>query len=78
MSLNPENSVDNTLEKYVALDSKFTPDMKAGILSEEKKTNKGTESFHAHFFTSHQISFIFIYILKNVIATTYVKPRIKP
>ena len=77
-ALTPENIVDNTLENYVTLDSKFTLDMEAGILSEEKKTYKGRESFHTHFFTSYPISFIFIYILKNVIATTYVKPRFKP
>ena len=62
MPLNPENIVDNTLENYLALDSKFTPDMEAGILSEEKKTNKGTESFNAHFYTSHPIiSYLFTF-----------------
>ena len=47
----------------MTFDSKFTPDMWAGIPSEEKRTNNGTESFHAHFneqfYTSHSTFFIF-------------------
>ena len=42
----------------MAFDSKFSPDMWAGIPSEEKRTYDGTESFHAHFneqfYASHQ------------------------
>ena len=34
---------DNLLENYVTFDSKFSPDMWAGIPSEEKKTNNDTE-----------------------------------
>ena len=40
---------DYLLENYVPFDSKFTPDMWAGIPSDKKRTNNGTESFHAHF-----------------------------
>ena len=39
---------DYLLENYVTFDSKFTPDMWASNPSEEKRTNNGTESFHAH------------------------------
>ena len=38
------------LENYVTSDSTFTPDIWAGIPSEEKRlTNNSTESFHPHF-----------------------------
>ena len=40
---------DYLLENFVTFHSKFTPDMWAGIPSEENRTNNGTESFHAHF-----------------------------
>ena len=63
----------------MTFDSKFTPDMWAGILSEKKRTNNYTESFHAHineqFYTSHPTIFIYIDILKKVQATTNVKLR---
>ena len=47
----------------MTFDSKFTHDMWADISSEEKRTNNGTESFHAHFngqfYASHPTIFIF-------------------
>ena len=53
---------DFLLENYVTFDSKFTPDMWAGIPSEEKRTDNGTESFHAQFneqfYASHPTIFI--------------------
>ena len=33
----------------MTFDSKFNPDMWAGISIEEKRTNNGTELFQAHF-----------------------------
>ena len=54
---------DYLLENYVTFDSKFTPDMRAGIPAEEKRTNNGTESLHTHFneqfYASHPTIFIF-------------------
>ena len=54
---------DYLLENYVIFGSKFTLDICAVIPSEEKRTNNGTELFHAHFneqfYTSHPTIFIF-------------------
>ena len=63
------------LENYVTLDSKFTPDMWAGIPSEEKTTNNGTE-FHSHFneqfYTSHTTIFIFNELYLAVMTFNYI------
>ena len=40
---------DYLLENYVTFDSKFNRYMWAGISLDEKRTNNGTESFHAQF-----------------------------
>ena len=54
---------DYLLENFVTFDSKFYPDMWAGIPLEEKRTNSYTESFHAHFnaqfYKPHPTIFIF-------------------
>ena len=74
-----EKFADYLVENYVAGDSKFPPEMWAGVPSDEKRTNNGTESFHAHFngqfYSAHPTIFVFIDILKKVQATTYVRLR---
>ena len=61
---------DYLQENYAIFDSKFTPNKWAGITSEEKRTNNGIESFHAHFdeqfYASHPAILIFneLYLAK--------------
>jgi len=47
--------------------------------SEDKQTNNGTESFHAHFneqfYSAHPTIFIFTDVLRKVQAATYIKMR---
>ena len=53
---------DFLFDKYVIFESKFTPNMWAGIPSEDKRTNNSKESFHAHYneqyYASHPTIFI--------------------
>jgi hypothetical protein len=67
------------VENYVTVDSKFPPEMWACEPSEDKWTNNGTESFHAHFneqfYSAHPTIFIFIDVLQKVQAATYIKMR---
>ena len=66
---------DYLLENYVTFDSKFTPDMWAGIPSEENRNNNGTESFHTHIneqiYASHPTIFIFNELYLAVPTFTY-------
>ena len=68
-SQNSQKFADHFVNNYVTSESKFPPDMWAGIPSEDKRTNNGTESFHTHsneqFYTSHPAVFIVTDILKK-------------
>jgi hypothetical protein len=70
---------DYLVENYVTVDSKFPPEMWACEPSEDKRTNNGTESFHAHFneqfYSAHPTIFIFTDVLRKVQTATYIKMR---
>ena len=71
---NCNNFADYLLESYVTFDSKFTPDMWAGIPTKEKRTNNGTELFRAHFkepFYTHSQPTIFIFNELYLAVTTF-------
>ena len=58
----------------MTFDLKLTPDMWAGIPTKEKRTNKDTESFHAHIkepFYTHSHPTIFIINELYVAVTTF-------
>ena len=78
----PEKCVpfaDYLVESYIDSSAKFPPRMWAGAPSDERRTNNGTESFHAHFnaqfYSAHPTIFTFVDVLKKVQSATYVKLR---
>ena len=66
---------DYLLGNYVTFDSNFTPDTWASIPSEEKRTNNGTEPFHAHlneqFYASQPTIFIYNELYLAVTTSNY-------
>ena len=55
----------------MTFDSKFTPDCRACIPSEEKRIAYGTESFHAHFKDQFYISHPIIFHIKRAVSSCY-------